>query len=144
MTVLRSPAAREMARQVLAPGSVEAADPAGVAEGLQRVCAQVTGNLRRTVGDDGYQSLLARALALSEAEHPVLSDMFGRGQTNPRLDDLTAAVTENGPASVTAALEVLLAVLIDILSGLVGADMVRSLLDPERPPPRAPRPGHTP
>jgi hypothetical protein len=133
MPVDRSSDARTLARQILARGIVGADAPEAIGEGLQRACARVIANLCQSVGDDGCQGLMARGLTLTEGEYPVLADLFRRGHACPDPDEMRSAVARHGVASVTTALEVLLAVLVDILSGLVGEDMVRNLLDPESP-----------
>jgi len=127
---------REVARQMLER------DVAGVTEGeprgaaLERTFARVSGNIRRTVGEDGYAALLARALVTTASNETVLSVI-------PRLDatgvdlDIASAVETHGVSVAGASLESLLAALVDILSDLIGEDMARTLLDhdasPQRP-----------
>ena len=117
-------------------------DVAGATEGeplgaaLERTFARVSGNIRRTVGEDGYAALLARALVTTASNETVLSVI-------PRLDatgvdlDIASAVETHGVSGAGASLESLLAALVDILSDLIGEDMARTLLDhdasPQRP-----------
>ena len=64
-----------MARRLIERETTDLASVAEVGPALQRVCARLSGNLRRFVGDDGYGALLARALSRTESEQPVLKDM---------------------------------------------------------------------
>jgi hypothetical protein len=127
MTIPGSPAAREMARQLL---ERETAGTTDVARGaaMQRAWTRVAETLRRSVGEDGYSALLARALARLEAEQPVLKDIRRSDASGIHLD-VAATVEGHGAATVGAALESLLAALVEILSDLIGADMVLNLLD---------------
>jgi hypothetical protein len=93
-----------------------------------RELARVSENLRRSVGEDGYGALFARAVAPTESEQSVLTDIRRSDAAGVHLDVVTAA-QRHGTATVRAAVESLLAALLDILSDLIGADMARSLLD---------------
>lgn len=131
-----------MARQLLERESGGATEGAGLGATMQRASTRVADNLRSSVGDDGYSALLARALARTQSDHPVLQDMRRPGPAGIHLD-VAGCVEVHGAAAVGAALESLLAALVDILSDLIGADMVRSLLDDDDLP-RARRSGGTP
>jgi hypothetical protein len=128
MTNRKSPTARELARQLLERETASATEVADFGAAMQRACAGVSETLRRSVGDDGYGALLARALARAEVAQPVLTSIRRNGAGAIHLD-VVAAVEDHGPVVVGAALESLLAALVDILSDLIGADMVRSLLE---------------
>lgn len=142
MTTPESPAARELARQLLERETAGTTEVAGHGAAMQRACARVTETLRRAVGQDGYSALLVRALARTQSEQPVLKEIRRNDEAGIHLD-VVAAVEDHGAATVRAALESLLAALVDILSDLIGADMVRSLLDhddsPRAPGERRPR-----
>ena len=142
MTTSESPAAREIARQLLERESADATEAAGLGVTMQRTCTRVADNLRRSVGEDGYSALLVRALARTQSDHPVLKDICRADSDGIHLD-VVGGVEGHGAAAVGAALESLLAALVDILSDLIGADMVRSLLDDDDLP-RARRSGGTP
>jgi hypothetical protein len=107
---------------------------------LQRTFTRVSGNIRRSVGEDGYAALLARAVVTIESDEPVLT-------VAPRSDgmsvdlDIAAAVEAHGVRAVGASLESLLAALIDILSDLIGEDMARTLLDHDGTPQKPGEPG---
>ena len=110
----------------------EADDAADAANGdgaaMQRAFARLSGNLRRSVGEDGYGALLARAAAGTESEPSILSVIPRSDATGIDLD-IVGAIERHGPVAAGAALESLIAALVDILSELIGADMARNLLD---------------
>jgi hypothetical protein len=125
-----------MALRLLSQETAGAEDQAGFAAGLQRAFTHVSTNLRRSVGDDGFTALLARALRVTEPKHPVLTSIRHVDEAGIHLDAVAANVDIHGVPVVTAALEALLTSLIDLLGSLIGADMVWSLLtdDGSRPP----------
>jgi len=93
--------------------------------------------LRDSMGDDGSSALLARALARTEADHPALTNLRRRNEANIHPDGVVASVEAHGIAAVTAAIEALLAALVEILSRLIGEDMAIRLIDQDAPPSRA-------
>ena len=131
-------ARRILARDALAPGhGTGSATPETAILALQRPWMRVTDALRSSMGDAGYAALLARALARTEAAHPVLKDLHGRGDEGIRPDALAASADAHGIESVTAAIEALIGALVEILTRLIGDEMTMRLLDHEGPqPPR--------
>jgi len=127
MTTLQSPAARELARQLLERETGGVTEAAGLGAAMQRACVRVSDNLRRSIGEDGYRALLARALARTESAQPVLKHIRRTDAVGIHLD-VTPAIEGHGPVAVGMALEALLAALVDILGDLIGVDMVRNLL----------------
>jgi hypothetical protein len=127
MTTPESPAARELARQLLERETGGVTEGAWLGAAMQRACARVSDNLRCSVGEDGYHALLARALARTEPAQPVLKHIRRTDAAGIHLD-VAPAVEGHGPVAVEMALESLLAALVDILGDLIGADMVRNLL----------------
>ena len=81
------------------------------------------------MGRAGCAALLARALARTEGAHPVLKHVRGRADEGIRLDGIAASADAHGIESVTAAIEALIAALVDILTRLIGEDMAVRLLD---------------
>lgn len=128
MTTPESQAARELARHLLERETAGTTETGRRGAAMQRACTRVSETLRRSVGEDGYSALLARALARTESEQPVLKGIR-RGDAVGIHLDVATAVDGHGAASVWTALESLLAALVDILGDLIGVDMVRSLLD---------------
>jgi hypothetical protein len=129
MTGTRSPVSRELARQLIARETAGADDPGAVATAMQRLCTRISDNLRRAVGDDGYNALLVRVLTPETGEHPVMADIRRSGDTATCLNGVVAHVDDHGVTPVAEALEMLLATLIDVLGGLIGADMALNILD---------------
>lgn len=115
-----------LAREIGAAG-----EPAAIGAAMHRALERVSTNLRRSVGDDGYVALVSRAITRTQAEHPLLLDIRRNGDENISRDGVVASVDAHGIPPVTAALESLLASIADLLSGLIGADMVTNLLDPD-------------
>jgi hypothetical protein len=120
--------ARELARELLERETAGATEVARFGAAMQRTCTRVSENLRRSVGEDGYSALFARAVARTEYDQRVLSDIRRTDAGGVHLDVVTA-MQRHGAATVGAAVESLLASLVDILSDLIGADMARNLLD---------------
>jgi hypothetical protein len=107
--------------------------PAEAGAAMQRACDRASENLRRSVGEDGYNALLARVLRATEALHPALLAIRRVGDDGIRMDGIVATVETHGLPAVTLALEEFFTALIDILSGLIGADMVPNLLGLDGP-----------
>jgi hypothetical protein len=118
---------RDLARQLLDRERSDTAERADLGAAMQRACVDVSEKLRCTVGEDGYGALLARALARTEMERPILKTIRRDDTARIQLDVVTA-VEEHGATIVRAGLEALLTALFEILGELIGMDMVRSLL----------------
>jgi hypothetical protein len=122
-----------MVRQLFERETAGATDAEGLGAGLERACTRVAESLRVSLGDDGYAALLARAFAKTQTEQPLLKDFHRINAAGIDLD-VVSSIEGHGVADVSAALESLLAALVDILSELIGVDMVRNLLDHEESP----------
>jgi hypothetical protein len=118
-----------------APGKERSPKIEGAA--LQRMISRVFESLRDSMGVDGCNALLVRALARTEAEHPALKNIARLNENSIHLDGVVASVDLHGVAAVTKALEALLAALIDALGRLIGEDMAIRLIDPDAPPSRS-------
>jgi len=68
-----------MARQMLAREIGGADEPAAITAAMQRALMRVSANLRRSVGDDGYNALVARAIARTQPAHPAVIELRGGG-----------------------------------------------------------------
>jgi hypothetical protein len=118
-----------MARRLLARETPAAGEPAMVAAALQRTLMRVRANLCDAVGDDGCNALLARALARTELDYPPLTDIRKLNNGAIDLDGVVASAEAHGIAPVVAAIEALLAALLEVLGRLIGEDMAMRLLD---------------
>jgi hypothetical protein len=136
---LASPASLQIARRLLAieaPPTI-VSDPATIGTALQRTCLRVVANLRDALGEDGCNALLARALARSEPDHPALTTVRRLDGDSIQLDGVVAAAEAHGIAAVKAAIEALLATLVDVLGRLIGEEMAIRLIDQDGPRSRA-------
>ena len=105
MTESGSAAARESAHRLLAREVPGAANTAGAA--VQRAYARVADHLKRSVGDDGYAALYARALVRAPSGEPepllaavidILSDLVGEDMAHSLLDpDASSEATPRTP-----------------------------------------------
>lgn len=130
-----SPTSLEIARSLLAREAAQGkeAEPESVGAALQRTCSRVSENLRDAMGEDGCNALLVRALARTEANHPALKDVCRLNDGSVHLTGVVASVEAHGVEAVTAAIEALLAAVVDILGRLIGEDMAIRLLDHDAP-----------
>lgn len=95
---------------------------------LQVTCTRVCDNLRDAVGADGCSALLDRAIARTESQHPAVRQIRGQGGDGVRLDGVAASIDVHGAAAVAAAVDALLAALLDVLAHLIGEDMAVRLM----------------
>jgi hypothetical protein len=123
-------ARRLLAHDAPAPGKDS---PAAIAAALQQTCLRVCGNLRDSLGNDGCNALFVRALARVEAQHPTLKDLRRVDHNFIHLEGVAGTAALHGVAPVSAAIEALLAALVDILGRLIGEDMATQLIDHEAP-----------
>ena len=132
---LQSPTALQVARGLVAREFVQGQEgkAESVAAALQRGCTRLSRNLRDSLGEDGWTALLARALARTEADHPALKNIRPLIEGGLDLDAVIAGIETHGLANVTAAIEALLAALIDILGRLIGEDMAIALIEQDSP-----------
>lgn len=129
----QSAASLQVVRRILAlEGSAgKNADSTALGAGLQRTIVRVSESLRDSMGEDGSDALLTRALARTERDHPALKNIRGRNEGGIQVDGVAASVEAHGVAAVTAAIEALLVALVDILGRLIGEDMAIRLIDPD-------------
>jgi hypothetical protein len=134
-----SPISRQLARRLLAREVAQVSDgePEKVGAALTRTFLRVSENLRDSLGDDGWGALLVRALTLAKPQNPALDDLRLLNEGGIHPDAMLASVEAHGVAAVTAAVEALLAALIDILRRLIGEDMTTRIIDHDARRPRA-------
>ena len=114
----------QIARRLLATDTApDSTAPEVVAVGLRKTCARVSGALRSSLGADGSNALFVRALTRVEAQHPLIKDLRRNSDGGISFDVLVTSVDVHGVGPVSAAIEALLAALIDILIRLIGEDM---------------------
>jgi hypothetical protein len=123
--------ARRLLAQDLEPGI---SNPELVAVGLRKTCARTSAALRNVLGADGCSALLVRALARTQGRHPLIADLRRSSEANVSFDGLVKSVDEYGVVPVAAAIQALLAALIDILVRLIGEEMTVRLIAAEAAP----------
>ena len=123
----------DVVRRILARDAPVARDKDLEAAGqaLQRSCTRMTGGLWRSMGPAGSSALLARAFARTEGPHPILKELHRGNGDATRVDGIAESVKAHGIGEVTAAIEALLAAVIDILTRLIGEDMATRLISGE-------------
>jgi hypothetical protein len=127
MTIQGSAESRLMARHLLEREIAGLTEESAVGAAMQRAYGRLSENLSRSVGEDGYTALLTRALTRVQPEQPVWKHIRRADAGRIRLD-VVAGVRGHGTKAVDQALEELFVAIVDILSDLIGADMVRNLL----------------
>jgi hypothetical protein len=120
-----SPAAKELARQLLGRedrDSPEAEDPA---EAIGRAHRRLHQHLAPLIGPAGYSALFARALHLARAEFPALEyvALDEDAGTNPAGAVRFAAAGAGEFSEPAAALEAILAHFIWLLTTFIGEDL---------------------
>ena len=136
--VAPSDSSLQIARRLLArEGSEGGRAPKDVSVALQRTVVKVSESLRGSIGDAGCQALLARALTQLEGAHPALTSMRRISESVIYPEGVAASVETHGAAPVTAAVEVFIAVLVDVLARLIGDDMAQQVIDHD--PTKSPR-----
>jgi hypothetical protein len=132
MTIQGSVESRRMARHLLEREIAGLTEEAAVGAAMQRAYGRMSESLSRSVGEDGYTALLTRALTRVQPEQPVWKHIRRADAGRIRLD-VVAGVRGHGAPVVDQALEALFVAIVDILSDLIGADMVRNLLTHDEP-----------
>lgn len=130
-----SPNSLETARRLLAREAVKGGNgkPAVVGAALQRTVARMSETLRDSMGEDGRNALLVRALARTEADHPALKKIVALNEDGIQLQGVAASVEAHGVAAVIEAIEALLAAVVDVLGRLIGEDMAIQIMDHDAP-----------
>lgn len=113
-----------LARRLLAQDTSSGSDDSELAAvALRKTCERAASSLRNGMGSDACNALLLRALTRVEAEHPLIRELRPSGDGGMSFDGLVQCVDEHGVAPTTAAIEALLAALIDVLVRLVGEEL---------------------
>lgn len=138
--------AQQVVQDLLARGGLhgETRDPEVAAGALQTACSRAFENLCDSMGEAGSNALLTRALARTELEHPPLELIHRLDGNVIRLDGVAASIDAHGLPATTAAVEALLAALIDVLGRLIGVEMAIRLIDHDARQPTAKHKGGAP
>lgn len=122
--IVKAPA---LARRLLERDVGSDLEPGALGEAMQRAVARIVDDLEAAVGADGLDALLDRAIARAQHDHPVVASMRRADHASMPLD-VRPVIEAHGAAAARAGLEAIVAALVDILTALIGADMVRNLL----------------
>ncbi|HXT17471.1 MAG TPA: hypothetical protein VN706_17655 [Gemmatimonadaceae bacterium] len=120
--------AKAVARRLVERGADGEVQAEALGAAMQRAAGQVVDDLRSVVGADGLDALLDRAIARAQHEHPAVASMRRADDSAGIPLNVMPAIEAHGAAAARAGLEAVLAALVDILTALIGADMVRNLL----------------
>jgi len=119
--------ARSLARELMDREVNGELDAEALSAAIQRAVGRILGDLEGAVGADGLDALLDRAMAQAQRGHPVVASI-GRAADAGMPLNIVTAIEMHGADAARAAVETVLAALVDILTALIGADMVRNLL----------------
>lgn len=118
-----------LADEAAALGS--AAVPANRVGAADRLLGQLQGHLAGWIGRDGSSAVFARALDDARVAHPVLWRVhlrFAGEPHEPRIINLTEPIAERDAAEIPAAVVSLVAIVIALLTRLIGADLATRIL----------------
>ena len=120
------PTAEEAARRLWGRMRGQGTGRDGVAGAAEHLCTELSTDLRRWIGAEGYRALLDRSLALTRPAHPSLVGLSCLGGDKRAMD---AAVRMHGAAHVQAGMLALITTLIDLLGHILGAEMAARLVE---------------
>jgi hypothetical protein len=115
-----SAGATEAARRLWAHQGLDAGAPEEMAAAAEQGCARLRAGLTLWIGSDGYRALVDRALQQARAVHPALAGLQCQAGD---VQGVAAAVGVHGAAEVREGIVELVALLIDLLSRVIGEEM---------------------
>lgn len=120
--------AASLARRLIARAAAagNARDGAGA---VRVACELAIRDLTHSLGVNGVQALIARAMAEVQVVHPSLQQLRVGRQLSPSIDGLAQSIDSHGAAAVVAGLDALLEALLTLLGRLIGTDMVARLVE---------------
>jgi hypothetical protein len=121
-----SAVAAEAARQLWAHEGLDAGAPEEMAAAAERGCARLRAGLTSWIGSDGYRALVDRALEQARAGHPALAGLQCQAGD---VQGVAALVGAHGAAEVRESILALVALLIDLLSRVIGEEMAVRLVE---------------
>ncbi len=121
-----SAAAKEAAHQLWVHEGLDAAAPEEMAAAAEQGCARLRAGLTRWIGSDGYRALVDRALQQARAGHPALAGLQCQAGD---VQGVAAVVGVHGAAEVREGIVALVALLIDLLSCVIGEEMAGRLVE---------------
>ncbi len=125
-------AMRDLVRRLLTQEALGGEGQEALILSADRVLDKLRAHLSTRIGQEGFRTLLSRALALTTAIHPHLSIV--RVEAGGTLAGLREAVGANSQATAVAA-EALVAHLLELLVTFIGEDLTTRLLSTVWPEP---------
>ena len=125
-------AMRELVRRLLTQEALGGEGQESLILSADRVLDKLRVHLSTRIGQEGFRTLLSRALALTTARHPHLS--LVRVEASGALAGLQEAAGAN-PQATAAAAEALVAHLLELLVTFIGEDLTTRLLSAVWPEP---------
>ena len=120
--------ATELARRLITYESDGLDAPDTEAKAPRLACERLCRNLSRWVGTTGSNALLARALTHTQPVHPLLTGVRIDAGADECVVGAAELVTAHGATPVAAALESLIASVLELLGRLVGDDVTNQIL----------------
>lgn len=121
----RASGATAGARQLWVRFAADATTPDAAGAAADQVCSHLRSELGRWIGAVGYLALLNRALAVAQAEHPVLDGLPCIGGSEAAF---AAAAQAHGVSTLADGMTALVAALIELLGRIVGDDLAVRLV----------------
>lgn len=97
-------------------------------EGAVRLWELLATHIVSIVGDDGFNSLYARSVSLTQVEYPWLIASLVASQTIPRFEALKKILKKQTPEQAGKANQALLHTFISILASLIGDELTIGIL----------------
>ncbi len=121
--------ARELTRRLVAREAAQNEAPDGVALAARAASERACRALSRSLGINGFNALLTRALAQTRTDHALLMEIRVGRNSEPILGGVPEIVHAYGAPAVAAGLEAVLETMLALLGRLIGEDMVAQLVE---------------
>jgi hypothetical protein len=133
-----------LAAWLLARESEGEVDVPGLLAAAERACQKLAPRLSQLVSTAGTQALLARSLHVARAKFPFLAGVRVGPASEPRLLSFCDGIYDVERNEATKALRAILAILLNLLVGFIGADLTLTLVREVWPDLPVPSPGDRP
>ena len=131
---MRAKVIPDLVRRLVSHEAGESQDQESLIEAAERVADKLRVHLSRRIGQEGYRTLLARALALTTAEFPrLISVQVGKdgsllGLRESAGPDLPTGRDNEGNQDAVEGMAALLARFLELLATLIGEDLTLRML----------------
>jgi hypothetical protein len=121
------PSARAVAEEIYALEGAEATTVDETIAAVLRVCHQLERGISSLVGKMGFHALFARCVRKASGDHPCLRD-FDSSAPRGLLESLKTCLAGQPPAVITDIGTLILALVFDLVSTLIGDDLTLRLV----------------